>query len=118
VFALPSHQENFGIAVAEALGSRLPVLISDKVNIWREVKEDRAGIVATDTVEGTIEALSAWLRMDAPARDAMRDQALATFMQRFHVEAMSKDLLRVLRETGGANGRAFARGPMAASLKR
>ena len=29
-FILPSHQENFGIAVAEALGCGRPVLISDK----------------------------------------------------------------------------------------
>ena len=33
--ALPSHQENFGIAVAEALACGKPVLISDKVNIWK-----------------------------------------------------------------------------------
>ncbi len=52
-FALPSHPENFGgIAVAEALGCALPVLISDKVNIWREVEADGAGIVETDTVDG------------------------------------------------------------------
>ncbi|SAL72297.1 glycosyl transferase, group 1 [Caballeronia peredens] len=114
VFALPSHQENFGIAVAEALGSRLPVLISDKVNIWREVKADGAGIVTTDTVEGTVAALSAWLKMDARACEAMRAQALATFTKRFHVEAMSKDLLRVLREGAGPQDGSFARGTLPA----
>ncbi|WP_244815429.1 glycosyltransferase [Caballeronia sp. Lep1P3] len=114
VFALPSHQENFGIAVAEALGCRLPVLISDKVNIWREVKADGAGIVGNDTVEGTIEALSAWLRMDERAALAMREQALATFMRRFHVDAMSKDLARVLRETANTRDGGIARGALAA----
>ena len=38
VFFLPSHQENFGIVVAEALACGVPCLISDKVNIWREVR--------------------------------------------------------------------------------
>ena len=52
-FVLPSHQENFGVAVAEALACGLPVLISDKVNIWREIQEDGAGLVAEDTEEGT-----------------------------------------------------------------
>jgi glycosyltransferase involved in cell wall biosynthesis len=118
VFALPSHQENFGIAVAEALGSRLPVLISDKVNIWREVKEDGAGIVTTDTVEGTVEALSSWLRMTPGETHAMRDQAHATFMNRFHVDAMSRDLLRVLRETAGENNKRVPRTAMPASAKR
>jgi glycosyltransferase involved in cell wall biosynthesis len=114
VFALPSHQENFGIAVAEALGSRLPVLISDKVNIWREVKADAAGIVTTDTVDGATEALAAWLRMSPQQVEAMRNQALATFTKRFHVEAMSKDLLRVLRESSDTQGGAFARGTLPA----
>ena len=114
VFALPSHQENFGIAVAEALGSRLPVLISDKVNIWREVKADAAGIVTTDTVDGATEALAAWLRMSPQQVEAMRNQALATFTKRFHVEAMSKDLLRVLRESADTQGGAFARGTLPA----
>ena len=44
-FVLSSHQENFGIVVAEALGCGLPVLISDKVNIWREIEADRAGTI-------------------------------------------------------------------------
>ncbi len=43
-FVLPSHQENFGIAVVEALACGKPVLISDKVNIWREIVEDGAGL--------------------------------------------------------------------------
>lgn len=92
-FVLPSHQENFGIAVAEALGCGLPVLISDKVNIWREIEADGAGIVATDTVQGTTQTLQRWLAMDAQARQHMALQAKATFAQRFTVDAMAKSLL-------------------------
>ncbi len=96
-FILPSHQENFGIAVAEALGCGLPALISDKVNIWREVADDGAGIVSSDTVEGTVEMLTRWLTMEPSLAAEMRLQASDTFKRRFTVEAMSKDLLRVLQ---------------------
>src|SRR5688572_8711541 len=57
VFALPSHQENFGISVAEALACNCPVLISNKVNIWREVTAEGAGLVADDTLAGTTSLL-------------------------------------------------------------
>ena len=40
-FILPSHQENFGMSVAEALSFGVPVLISNRVNIWREIDADR-----------------------------------------------------------------------------
>ena len=37
MFALPSYSENFGIAVVEAMAAGLPAIISDQVNIYREV---------------------------------------------------------------------------------
>jgi glycosyltransferase involved in cell wall biosynthesis len=49
---LPSHQENFGLVVAEALACHTPVLLSNKVNIWRDVVDDEAGLVAADDLEG------------------------------------------------------------------
>jgi glycosyltransferase involved in cell wall biosynthesis len=96
-FILPSHQENFGIAVAEALGCGLPALISDKVNIWREVEADGAGFVAPDTVAGTVLNLRRWLELEPSLASAMRARAKQTFHRRFTVDAMSKDLLRVLQ---------------------
>jgi glycosyltransferase involved in cell wall biosynthesis len=97
-FVLPSHQENFGIAVAEALACGLPALISDKVNIWREVAADGAGFVASDTGQGTLDSLTRWLRLDPVVAAAMREQALQCFERHFTVDAMSSDLLRVLQQ--------------------
>ena len=56
IFALPSHQENFGIPVVEALACALPVLITDKVNIWREIESDGAGLIGEDNVAGNFAA--------------------------------------------------------------
>jgi glycosyltransferase involved in cell wall biosynthesis len=76
-FVLPSHQENFGISVAEALACGVPVLISNRINIWREIEQDDAGLVESDTEAGTVRLLERWLALDEPARARMRARAIA-----------------------------------------
>ncbi|PTY07314.1 transferase [Opitutaceae bacterium EW11] len=95
-FALPSHQENFGIAVAEALACGVPVLISDKVNIWREISSDGAGLVANDDLSGTIKLLEQWRSLSDAERVLMRDRARACFLKRFHIEQSARSLLAAL----------------------
>lgn len=97
-FVLPSHQENFGIAVAEALSCGTPVLISDKVNIWREIESDAAGLVAPDDLAGTTQLLGEWLALGEPERIAMRTAATASFSRRFAIKAVALSLTGVLAD--------------------
>jgi glycosyltransferase involved in cell wall biosynthesis len=96
-FVLSSHQENFGIAVAEALACGVPVLISNKVNIWREITTDGAGLVENDDLPGTVKLLNSWSGMSAEARRAMSQRASACFQKRFHVQQSAKALMAVLQ---------------------
>jgi len=48
-FVLPSRQENFAIAVAEALRIGVPVLITRSVNIWREIHAADCGILLNES---------------------------------------------------------------------
>jgi glycosyltransferase involved in cell wall biosynthesis len=57
LFVLPSYYENFGIAVAEAMVAGMPVVISDQVHIWEEVKGAEAGWVCPCDVEALTEVL-------------------------------------------------------------
>ncbi len=96
VFFLPSHQENFGIVVAEALACGLPTLISDKVNIWREIVSEGAGLVAVDDVEGAVSLLKGWVALPEDQRKAMRESARDCFERRFEIHQVGRTLLRVL----------------------
>jgi glycosyltransferase involved in cell wall biosynthesis len=97
LFVLPSHQENFGIAVIEALACSTPVLISDKVNIWREIDADSAGIVGADTVQATADGLQQWLALPPASRLAMSDAAQRCFAQRFSIDIAARNLSQILQ---------------------
>ncbi len=91
-FVLPSHQENFGIAVVEALSASTPVLITHAVNISSEIAADGAGFAEHDTLLGTIALLRRWLELAPPARQSMAYQARRTFEHRYTIEGFAMAL--------------------------
>lgn len=97
VFILPSHQENFGISVAEALAVGTPVLISNKVNIWREIKELNAGLVEDDTLEGTKNLLNRWFNTSEKDKKIISENTTICFKERFDIEQASKNLITLIR---------------------
>lgn len=97
-FILPSHQENFGIVVAEALGCGRPVLISDKVNIWREIDQTGAGVVEPDTAEGVARLFQRWLALDRATDHAhMADNAVKLFQAQYNGQRAAEALLELAR---------------------
>ena len=97
LFCLPSHQENFGIVVAEALACGLPVSIAEPVNISAEVSAAGAGLVHDDTVAGTTGALRQWLALDESAREQMKVRAVQLFAERFDFASVARNLIPVLQ---------------------
>lgn len=92
-FVLPSHQENFGIAVAEALACAKAVLVSNKVNIWKELEAAKVGYVADDTTQGITSILNQWLDTSLGERNAMSRRASKLFAKQYHIEASAEALL-------------------------
>ncbi len=85
-FVLPSHQENFGISVVEALAVGRPVLISNQVNIWRQIVEDQVGLVEDDTASGTSVLLRRWFELNGEDRRKMASRARGCFLSRFNID--------------------------------
>jgi glycosyltransferase involved in cell wall biosynthesis len=97
-FVLPSHQENFGIAVAEALACAKPVLISKQVNIWREIQEAAAGLVAEDSEEGIREMFQRWRKLSDIEKESMGKQARLCHERHFAVRPAAERLASTLND--------------------
>jgi glycosyltransferase involved in cell wall biosynthesis len=95
-FVLPSHQENFGIAVVEALACSKPVLISSQVNIWREIEAGGAGIVAANSQQETGEMLSNWLNLSVDVKEEMRLHARACYINHFAIARAARRMLEAV----------------------
>jgi glycosyltransferase involved in cell wall biosynthesis len=81
LFCLPSHSENFGLAVLEACQVGTPVLTTDTTP-WGEHLADGRGYICSPNLAQLKEQLSKFLgapRVDAEQRQALSDWAWRTF---------------------------------------
>lgn len=97
-FVLTSHQENFGVAVAEALGCAKPVIISDAVNIAPDIVDAGAGVVCAVAPDAIADALTAFGRMDQSGRAAMGARGLTLFDERYRIERVAERLVKLFEE--------------------
>ena len=95
-FILPSHQENFGIAVVEALACSRPVLISNKVNIWQEIDEAGAGIIQNDSLEGVSQLFKSWGQVEDAEKKSMQLKSKSLFEKKYTSAAAASELFHVL----------------------
>ena len=92
-FVLPSHQENFGIAVVEALSLGVPVLITQPVNIWADIIADGAGLAASDDLNGCVDLYERWFALTDGQRAEMGRQAKGCFSRRYSARRAAVSLV-------------------------
>ncbi|QSR86408.1 glycosyltransferase [Candidatus Methylacidiphilum infernorum] len=106
LFVLPSYTESFGIAVIEAMAMERAVVISDKVNIWREVQEAGAGLVVPCRVDEIARACVTLLKDPQLALEMGRRGRM--FVEaRYSLEAttreLEKEFQKIIEEQRGAS---------------
>jgi glycosyltransferase involved in cell wall biosynthesis len=82
VFVLPTEWENFGIVVAEALASRLPV-ITTRGAPWSEIESAGCGWWIERNVDAIADALRAAMSLSDEQRGAMGDKGRALVSERY-----------------------------------
>jgi glycosyltransferase involved in cell wall biosynthesis len=93
LFVLPSHGENFGMAVVESMACGLPVLISKNVGIWREVQSDDAGIIVDQDADEIAKVL---LELSDNTRDLNKvsQNTRRTATDRYDIEKVASLMIK------------------------
>ena len=96
VFALPSQQENFGIAVVEALAAGVPAIVTTGVNLAPEISAAGAGWVT----ERDVDALALTLRstMSDGSERERRGRCARRFAEQFRWSSTAASLRDVYRD--------------------
>jgi glycosyltransferase involved in cell wall biosynthesis len=106
VWALPSHSENFGVAVAEALAAGRAVVVAPGVNIAAEIARAGAGVVSGLSAEAFAEAIVSLLRDEAMRRRL--GAAGRGFARRYDWANVGPQLARMYEEVAASAPRAWA----------
>jgi glycosyltransferase involved in cell wall biosynthesis len=89
---LPSHQENFGMVIAEALSVETPVFLTNKVNLWREVLDSGAGIVSDDDQGGIDHLIQQWV---TDVHYECLENASKCFREKLHISQTVEKIISI-----------------------
>ena len=96
LLVLPSHQENFGLCVMEALAHSVPVLVSPNVNLATEIAANNAGWIATIDKDALVAKLAEALRDKEEL--ARRGRAGRQLSRKYSWENAARDLAQLYQE--------------------
>jgi glycosyltransferase involved in cell wall biosynthesis len=107
VFVLPSWQENFGLALVEAMAAQCPVVISDHIDLAPDVAQAKAGLVVSPNTEETAEAITRLLENEEMRRE-MGSRGRRLVLEKFTWERCALDFNEVFDDILAGRNRSSA----------
>jgi len=92
LLVLPSKVEGVSMSVIEAAASGVPVLISNRAANYREIEEDRSGVVVEPRIESILEALRSLLS-DPQLLTQLSQNARSSARKRYSIERIATQML-------------------------
>jgi len=96
LFVLPTHSENFGIAIAEALSYEVPV-VTTQAAPWAELESHQCGWWVPDDREAIATALTTAMQLSPSERKAMGQRGRELVASRYTWDAIGQEMAEVYR---------------------
>ena len=91
LYVLPSHSENFGVTVAEALASGIPAIVS-KGAPWSDLEKNRAGWWIEPGVDSLVQCLNEVLKLSSEELSGMGSNGREWMRQSFSWVKIAKQM--------------------------
>ena len=95
---LASHGENFGLSLAESLSCSKPVLITNKVNIYKSIIKFNSGLVAKDNVKDFACILKEFNKFNKKKIQKISRNSLQCFNDNFNLNSSNDKLYKLLKD--------------------
>jgi glycosyltransferase involved in cell wall biosynthesis len=95
IYVLPSHAENFGLSVFEAMACGVPVIVSDQINYAREIAESGAGLAVPRTPDDIAAAIIRLLE-DPKTRGSMGERG-KVYSRKYSLEETGEKIAGTIR---------------------
>lgn len=92
MFVLPSYSENFGMSVVEAMACGCPVVILEKVGIYKEVAHNEAGIIVKTKVQSVEEGILKLLLNDENLRKKIAANGKAMVKKYYDIDKIAEQM--------------------------
>ena len=92
LYIQPSHTENFGMAIAEAMAHRLPVITTHGAP-WKLLEDESCGWWVPVSVDGIAAALDDATRRSPEELAAMGERGRAVVVERFSWDKIAADMI-------------------------
>ncbi len=99
IFVLPSYSENFGMVAVEAMACGLPVIISNKVGIYKEVEQNKAGVVIDTNAPDLYRAIKILLENHG-LREEIKVNAGKLVRENYDIDKVAGKMIRIYEEMG------------------
>ncbi|HKI78387.1 MAG TPA: glycosyltransferase family 4 protein, partial [Ignavibacteriaceae bacterium] len=93
LFVLPSYSENFGMSVIEAMAWGTPILISNKVGIFREIENANAGVIVTTNADNVKNGILKLLNDDKYANQ-ISENGKKLVKEKYNIEKVADQMIQ------------------------
>ena len=93
---LASHGENFGLSIAESLSCSTPVITTDKVNIFKSIIKNNAGLISKNNVNDFSKNLEKFCKFDKKKLNQLSKNSKLCFNKNFNFAKIKNRLAELL----------------------